>query len=283
MSHHHTPRTGPVRRDGGSNPVPAAAVRCRRRSQRIPATIGTLGLAVVAASGSDRALAVNADEYLFIPLVTQGERELDFHFGTASGGPQTASQSNAGISIGTGVTQHWFTALDIEYQQQPASGTRLDALEWENILQFGEPGEWPVDVGMVFNVERAQNSFEGWTARFGPLLQKEFGRIEANLNLLAGRRWESSLPTTNLFGYQGQVKFRYSEPLEIGVQSFGRFSGGGQNWAPWPNQVQRVGPVVLGRLKQPRERSLTYNFAVLFGTTARSPDTTVRLQFEYEF
>jgi len=44
-----------------------------------------------------------------------------------------------------------------------------------------------------------------------------------------------------------------------------------------------VGPVVLGRLVLPREHSLSYNVAFLLGTTAHSPDTTLRFQFEYEF
>jgi hypothetical protein len=40
---------------------------------------------------------------------------------------------------------------------------------------------------------------------------------------------------------------------------------------------------VLGRLVMPKERSLSYNFAFLFGTTAHSPDATLRFQAEYEF
>jgi hypothetical protein len=84
-------------------------------------------------------------------------------------------------------------------------------------------------------------------------------------------------------GYQSQIKYRYSQPLEVGIQAFGRFSSGGQTWAPYPQQVQRLGPVVLGRLRLPHERSLSYNLAFLMGTTQRSPDQTLRFQVEYEF
>jgi hypothetical protein len=54
-------------------------------------------------------------------------------------------------------------------------------------------------------------------------------------------------------------------------------------WAPYSDQVHRIGPVALGKFKFGRERSLAYNAAFLFGTTARSPDRTLRFQIEYEF
>lgn len=237
---------------------------------------------------SARALAVEADEYIFLPTVTQGEREIDWHYGTGSSGDTTRAQSNTGIAFGIGVTQHWFTELDVQYRRQSPAGTRFDAIEWENILQIGEPGQWAVDVGMLFNVDRpkgapnGQNK-EGWSIRTGPLLQKDIGRFQVNFNLLLTRFFQGSEAPSTQIGYQSQINYRYSRPLEAGVQMFGRFSGGGQSWAPAYDQVQRVGPVILGRFGLPRERSLSYNLAFLMGTTSHSPENTLRLQLEYEF
>jgi hypothetical protein len=239
--------------------------------------------------GTEHALAVNAGDYLFTPTVTQGEREIDMYGGTGSSGDKTRAESNAGLGLGYGVTQHWFTELDIEYRWQSPVGTGLDAFEWENILQIGEPGQWPVDIGMVCNVEKpyeaSRNTLqtEGWSLRFGPLIQKDIGKVEVNFNLLVTRFFQSSEFSSMQFGYQSQIKYRYSQPLEVGIQAFGRFSSGRQAWAPYPQQVLRVGPVVLGRLRLPQERSLSYNVGFLLGTTQRSPDQTLRLQVEYEF
>ena len=246
-------------------------------------------VALVLALGTKSALSVNADEYLFIPTVTQGEREIDWHFGTGSAGDKTGSESNTGLAFGVGVTQHWFTELDVEYRRQSPLGTRLDAVEWENIFQIGEPGQWPVDLGMVFNVEkpyqpdRISIATEGWSIRFGPLLQKDIGTFEVNLNPLILRFLNGTESPATRFSYQSQIKYRYSRPLEVGIQAFGRLSASGQTWAPYSEQVHRVGPVVLGRLALPREQSLSYNVAFLMGTTAHSPDRTLRFQFEYEF
>ena len=180
--------------------------------------------------GTERALAVNAGDYLFTPTVTQGEREIDLYGGTGSSGDKTRAESNVGLGFGYGVMQHWFTELAIEYRWQSPVGTGLDAFEWENILQIGEPGQWPVDIGMVFNVEKpyeaSRNSpqTEGTSIRFGPLLQKDLGKVEVNFNLLITHFFQSSAFSSTQFGYQSQIKYRYSPPLEVGVQAFGRFS-----------------------------------------------------------
>jgi len=239
--------------------------------------------------GTEHALAVSADEYLFTPTVTQGEREIDWHFGTGSSGDTTSAESNTGLGFGYGVTQHWYTELDVEYRKKSPFGTSFDALEWENTLQIGEPGQWPVDVGMLINVDKPYGSSsnsatrEPWSIRFGPLLQKDIGKVEVNFNLFIARFSQDSQFSGTQLSYQSQIKFRYSAPLEVGIQSFGRFSSGKQTWAPYSEQVQRVGPVVLGRLILPRERSLSYNIGFLMGTTQHSPDQTLRIQVEYEF
>jgi hypothetical protein len=246
-----------------------------------------MGMALLMAA--ERALAVNAGDYLYTPAVTQGEREIDLYGGNGSSGEKTRAESNAALGFGYGVTQHWFTELDIEYRWQSPVGTGLDAFEWENIIQIGEPGQWPVDIGLVCNLEkpyeasRNSSKTEGNSLRFGPLLQKDIGKVEANFNLLLTHFFQSTSFSSTQFGYQGQIKYRYSPPLEVGIQAFGRFSSGAQAWAPYPQQVLRVGPVVLGRLRLPQERSLSYNVGFLMGTTQRSPDQTLRMQIEYEF
>lgn len=239
--------------------------------------------------GTEHALAVNAGDYLFTPAVTQGEREIDLYGGTGSSGDKTRAESNAALGFGYGVTQHWFTELDIAYRWQSPVGTGLDAFEWENIIQIGEPGQWPVDIGMVCNLEKpyeaSRNSpkTEGTSIRFGPLLQKDIGKVEVNFNLLITHFFQSSEFSSTQFGFQSQIKYRYSPPLEVGIQAFGRFSSGAQAWGPYPQEVLRVGPVVLGRQRLPQERSLSYNVGFLMGTTQHSPDQTLRVQIEYEF
>ncbi len=253
---------------------------------------GALGLvaALALAPGSRPAAAVDAAEYLFVPVVTQGERELDLHMGVASAGSRTRHERNAGMGLGIGVTEHWFTEAAIEYHDLAGSGTTLDAVEWENIVQLAEPNEWPVDLGVVFIVEKphasAAEPYEipgDFSVRIGPLLQRDFGKIQANFNVLFVRHFQSrELPACQI-RYQAQLKYRYSRPLEFGLQAFGNLGYGTQTWAAYQQQVHRIGPVVTGRVPLSGERSISYNAAFLAGTSARSPDRTLRMQVEYEF
>jgi hypothetical protein len=237
---------------------------------------------VLAMSGRT-AVAVDSSEYLISPIVNRGERELDWQFGVGSPGPQTHSDIHSGIALGLGVTDHWFTELSLDYHKHSGRATEPDEVEWENVLQLAEQDEWPIDVGLAFSLGKSLSGSRGLSMRFGPLFQKEFGKVQANLNVLFERRLGRTSDPVTQAAYQGQIKYRYSRPLEFGVQAFGRFSSPAQLWAPYSQQVHRLGPVLLGRFVLPRERSISYNAALLFGTTAHSPDRTLRVQIEYEF
>lgn len=241
------------------------------------------GLAVLAAPAAVLAAPPpEAGAYLLQPTVTQGEREIDLYGGVASAGRAAAHENDAALAFGYAASDHWFTELAVRYRQA-AAGTVLDAVEWENVLALAEPGEWAVDTAVAVEVESAHNAGEGLLVRTGPLLQKEFGRLQVNFNLLAGRHFTGAQFPARQFEYQGQVKFRYSQPFEFGLQSFGGVSSPTSGWAAYSAQVHRVGPAVFGRIVQPGERSISYNAALLFGTTAASPDRTLRFQLEYEF
>jgi hypothetical protein len=226
---------------------------------------------------------VDASDYLLLPTVVQGERELDWRSGNASAGPSTNGQADYALGIGYGVTAHWFTELAVHYGRRQGSTVQFRDVAWENILQLAEPGEWPLDIGVSFEVERSQRSQDQLNVTGGVLLQKDIGLIQANLNSLFTHVIEGPEPATTRIQFQAQLKYRYSEPFEFGVQAFSNVSSYRTTWAPYSNQVHRLGPVVLGKFKFGRERSLAYNAAFLLGTTDRSPDRTVRFQFEYEF
>jgi hypothetical protein len=227
--------------------------------------------------------AADASDYLLLPTVNQGEREIDWRGGIASAGPTTNAQTDYALGLGYGVSAHWFTELAVHYGRRQGSTLQFKDVAWENILQLAEPGEWPVDVGIAFEVEHSQASQDQIDVTAGALLQKEFGLVQGNFNVLITHVIEGTQPATVWVHFQGQLKYRYSEPFEFGVQAFGNLSSYRNTWAPYSDQVHRIGPVALGRFKFAHERSLSYNAAFLFGTTDRSPDRTLRFQLEYEF
>ena len=257
--------------------------RWRRTDSRRRHRLARLVVPFALAASAQPAWSVDASDYLLLPTVNQGEREIDWRTGIASAGPTMNAQTDYALGLGYGVTAHWFTEVAVHYGHRQGAALQFKDVAWENILQLAESGEWPVDVGIAFEVEHSQGSQDQMDVTAGPLLQKEFGRVQANFNILVTHVIEGSEPAVTRVHFQGQLKYRYSEPFEFGIQAFGNVSSCCATWASYPDQVHRIGPVALGKLKFARERSLSYNAAFLFGTTRSSPDHTLRFQIEYEF
>jgi hypothetical protein len=240
-------------------------------------------LAFLLIAGSTGARAVDAAAYLLQPVVTLGEREIDLRMGVGSAGEQTVLQRDAAIGFGKAVLDGWFSELSVQVHRIGARATEFDAVDWENIVQLSEQGEWPVDLGWVLEVERPRNPAEGMSIRMGPLLQREFGRIQVNANLVASRHFQTSTFQATQWHYQLQAKYRLRQPLEFGLQAFGTLGSRDAALEPYARQVHRVGPVVMGKFPIGPERTLAYNVGLLGGTTGHSPDRTLRAQLEIEF
>ncbi len=228
------------------------------------------------------AAAAGPSDYVLTPRVEEGEREVDFKAGSAQArdGTREGAQS---VGLGWGATRWWFTELYAKWHQLPGPANRFDAWEWENRFQLTETGRYPVDVGVLLEIERPQLRTEGYEFRWGPLIQGDIAPdVQANLNLLFQRRVRSSEPSPTMFGYQWQLKYRWRAAFEYGLQGLGDL-GPWHQWAPATTQTHTAGPAIFGRISAGDHRAVRYNAALLFGSNASAPRQTLRMQAEYEF
>lgn len=247
-------------------------------------TVWTAGAALALAllCTARPALAGPAD-YVYTPTVEEGEREIDFKSGVARLRDAGGSESATSLGLGWGATSWWFTEFYAKWHRQPGEPQGFDAWEWENKFQLTETGRYPVDLGLILEIERPKDRSEGYEVRWGPLLQAEFGpRVQANFNLL----WEKHVRTTEgsaaELGYQWQLKYRWRPALEWGAQGFGEV-GPWRHWAPASEQAHIAGPALFGRLHVGERKVVNYNAALLFGLNDGAPRHTLRVQAEYEF
>lgn len=221
--------------------------------------------------------------YVYTPAVTQGEREIDVKYGTAS--PVAGSGAQAfSLGFGYGATESWFTEV---YLKQERYGTQnATLLEWENKFQLTETGEYPVDIGLVTELEAPLVSNVPWELRLGPLLQKEFGKVQLNVNLLFVRAFgqmdETGVPFSTNLAYQWQAKYRWQPVLELGLQGMGEV-GKWNNWYAQAEQNHRAGPAIFGKLPLGNRQAIKYNAAWMFGASPAAPKQTFRMQIEYEY
>lgn len=222
-------------------------------------------------------------DYIYLPAVQPGERELDIKYGNASSVAGNSLQAGS-IGLGYGVNERWFSELYLK--RESGGGSSATLAEWENKLQLTETGKYPVDLGIITELETPLSGNAPREVRIGALLQSELGKMQLNGNILLERAYgktdESGLPyTTNLL-YQWQAKYISKMPAALGVQGFGEV-GKWNNWNPSNQQNHRIGPAVMGKFGLGCRHVIKYNAAWLFGTTQAAPHHTFRVQLEYEF
>ena len=221
-------------------------------------------------------------DYVFTPAVEYGEKEIDFKYGAARPDGGAPRESAWSLGLGYGAKEWWFTEFYLKYARSSPDGTKFDAWEWENKFQLTETGQYPVDVGLVVELERPKDRAEGWEMVFGPLFQTEFGKLQLNGNVLFERHFRAAVPGETELLYQWQAKYRWRPALEFGLQGFGAM-GKWDRWDPREDRIHQAGPAVFGKLALGGRQAVKYNAAYLLGTSKAAPDRTFRMQVELEF
>lgn len=222
-------------------------------------------------------------DYVYTPTVEYGEREIDFKFGSARQPDGTLRQVTS-LGFGYGAREYWFT--EVYLKQEGSGGQNTTLAEWENKFQLTETGKYPVDLGLIVELEAPVSSSAPWELKLGPLFQTEFDKLQLNGNLLFKRAFgkinESGIPFSTNLGYQWQAKYRWQSAFEFGMQGLGEM-GKWNNWDKQADQNHRIGPVVFGKIALGNRQAIKYNAAWLLGASNAASNHTFRMQVEYEF
>lgn len=245
-----------------------------RRGMALPMI---LALSVLAPS----ALAGPA-EAVYSPIVHWREWEFELKGGTQDWGNPGLGERAGKLAVAYGLMPRWLVEFEAEYSKTPGSPARIEEFEWENVFQLTEQGRYWADVGLF--AELSRNRLERTnTLEAGPMFQKEWGRAQANLNLLFGREVgpsrDPAAPRHTGFEYVAQWKYRVDPRFQPGVQVFGSLGRLGHVHS----ETLRAGPALIGAVSLGGGRALKYDAAVLAGLTRQTPNATVRFRVEYEF
>lgn len=220
-------------------------------------------------------------DYVYMPTVEYGEKEIDFKFGSARQ-PSGETRQVGSFGIGYGATEWWFSEVYLKTEHESPE-PRLNILEFENKFQLTETGKYPAEVGLITELEIPLNKGgEASEFKFGPLFQTEYGKLQLNGNLLFETKFGGQEPNETVFQYQWQAKYRWHKEFEFGLQGFGE-TGKWNNWAPHNDQEHKLGPAIFGKVPLGGHEAIRYNAAWLIGMTDATPDNTFRMQVEYEF
>jgi hypothetical protein len=262
------------------------AMQWAASTARWPLRARLAGLAAcVALSLLPMAAWADPNDYVLTLDFAGGEHEFETKAGAATSARNGAAAGEAAsFGWGTGVSDRWFTEVYAQFANSAPGGQGggLDSVSWENIVRLSEPGQWPVDVGALVEIERPRAGSQGWKITAGPLFQRDVDQLQVNANFLLLRAFDGGPRLATQFTYQLQLRYRADKRLEWGMQALGEM-GAWNHWGTQQGQAHRFGPALFGERRFPAAGTLQYNAAVLLGTSRGAADVTLRTQIEYDY
>ena len=128
-------------------------------------------------------------DYVYVPAVEYGEREIDMKYGTAKL-PDDAGRESAGepgLRLGRDASGGSPRPTS-STTRKPGDATKYDAFEWENKFQLTETGRYPWTWASSSRSRcRGSARPRATSCALGPLFQWETGPVQWNANVLLER------------------------------------------------------------------------------------------------
>ena len=222
-------------------------------------------------------VSAHADDYIvYSPyvLATQSEIELRGYQYEDSRAVFTGG-SAAEFSVSHAFTDWWKPEIYVvQFQKDPGSAGRLLGYEFENTLQFTQPGEFWADLGFLASYEHQIVAGMTDAVEFGPLVEKSAGRFTYKVNFI----WEKEVGA----GASGKYMLRSSYSGTYTIS--GAFRPGVEAYVGPNDRAYQVGPIAAGEWHVPGTTSgFEYRAGVVLGINAAAPRQTWLAQVEYEF
>ena len=209
---------------------------------------------------------------VYHPYVEQLEWELEWRMTHEDENPITGieRQQLHRVGLGRAVTEYVFAEVYLIGEQSSQESFDLEAYELELLWQLSDQGEYLLDYGVLFELEKEQRE-DSWEASSALLLEKEFGRYSATVNLALTYEWGDDIEDELETAAALQARYRYSPRFEPALEAY------------LGEDTRAVGPVVMGRERLGLMKALRWELGVVLGVDSDTADYTVRAVLEYEF
>ncbi len=174
------------------------------------------------------------------------------------------------LGFGRSLSDRWAVEIYAIAQKSLGESLSIDTYELEAKWQLTEQGEFSVDWGLLFELEREIEE-NAWEASAQLLASRDFGKLTAIANFGViyewGERVQNEIETT----LRVQMRYRLTEKLEPGIELHV-----GQD-------TTALGPVFSGLVRVSRGRKFRWDLGVFAGLSESSPDHILKANIEFEF
>ncbi len=222
--------------------------------------------------------SVRADDdfNVYSPYVTEGQSEVEFrgHQQSDNSDPALQGERAYEVSLAHAFTSWWRPEIYLgAYEREPGRSNVLDGHEFENLFQLSDAGQYWADFGFLASYE--YKSQPGVTSKleFGPLVEKQDGRVRQRLNLIWEKEVGGGADRKYEFRAAYLMTYSFSPAVAPGVEAYYRPA----------DDSRQMGPALYGEIPTSHGNEFEYSAALLLGTNQAAPDRTLVLRFEYEF
>ena len=218
---------------------------------------------------------------IYSPVVEGGEYAFEERSMRAfDSTPARAGAEEHKLEFEHAPTTFWLAEGLMTVERDPGGGRRVTELSAESVFELTPQGKYRVDTGLLVEYAHRLARGERDPLEIGLLAETAVGRAILTGNLTA----EGPVTDAGHAQLSGalRARWRLDERFEPGVEWFGELGEPVRFGSPAGHR-QQLGPSAYGRLRMRGHRALLYQAAWVFGLTGASPDSTARLQLEYEF
>lgn len=206
---------------------------------------------------------------VYDPYVQPLEKEIEFRSQIQADNNLTDVQRHS-LGFGSAIGDRWFVEAYAVALRTGDESLHIDTYELEFKRQLTEQGEYAVDWGLLFELER-EADVNVWEFTTSLLAAREFGRWSGTANLDFIYEWGE--PVVNEFetALHTQLRYRWKQGFEPGFELH------------MGQDTLAVGPVASGLQRFGSGSKLAWTLGYFIGMDEITPDRTLRLSLEYEF
>lgn len=220
-----------------------------------------------------------ATKKVYSPIVEKGELELEWRGGIDFDERKDKdNKQKQKYAVGYGVTDRWFTEIYGEIEKN-AGQEEFDftTIEWENILQLFEQGQYWVDAGLYLAYETTVRDQDPEKLEAKILLEKSLPHFTHTANFIFEKEMGDGNEADLEGGFAWSSRYRWKEYLEPGIE-FHAYFGELKESNSYQNQKHQLGPVIYGKLFN----HVKYDIGYLYGITDAAPEGALKWIFEFE-
>lgn len=213
-----------------------------------------------------------AIDKVYHPYVDPLVWELEWRAIAADDNPVTGQGDSQvhRLSLGRAVAPNLMLEAYLVGEDDSGGNLTVSDYEVEALWQLSEQGEYALDYGLLFELEKSRRD-DAWESAVSLLLERELGRYSLAANLELGYEWGDDIRDEWETGLALQSRYRYRPALEPALELY------------MGEDTVGIGPAGLGTFRLGPGRSLHWEAAVILGVDNTTPDYTLRALLEYEF